>query len=164
MGKGLGVALGLVAAVFMVLGAGWLIAPAVVAPQLGMTLQEAVGLSTQIGDLGSFFLTVGVCTLIAQVIGKRLWFHPAIMLLGLAALGRVVAWLFHDAAREFRLAETGSTKSIVRKIVAAAEARKPGLRCVAPRHFALFVREMRILGARTMPPRKMLFIDGKGPS
>ena len=98
MGKGLGVALGLVAAVFMVLGAGWLIAPAVVAPRLGMTLQEAVGLSTQIGDLGSFFLTVGVCTLIAQVIGKRLWFHPAIMLLGLAALGRVVAWLFHDAA------------------------------------------------------------------
>ena len=98
MGKGLGVALGLVAAVFMVLGAGWLIAPAVVAPRLGMTLQEAVGLSTQIGDLGSFFLTVGVCTLIAQVTGKRLWFHPAIMLLGLAALGRVVAWLFHDAA------------------------------------------------------------------
>ena len=51
------------------------------------------------------------------------------------------------AARELRLAETGSTKSIVRKIVAAAEARKPRLRYVAPWHFALFVRVMRILGA-----------------
>jgi len=51
------------------------------------------------------------------------------------------------AARELRLAEAGSTNSIVRKIVTAAEARKPRLRYVAPWHFALFVRVMRILGA-----------------
>lgn len=48
--------------------------------------------------------------------------------------------------RELRLAELRSTESIVRKIVAAAEAKKPRLRYVAPLHFAILVRLMRIFG------------------
>jgi hypothetical protein len=36
--------------------------------------------------------------LIAQFSGSRFWFYPPIMLLGLAAFGRVIAWLFHGAA------------------------------------------------------------------
>lgn len=50
------------------------------------------------------------------------------------------------ATRELRWAETGSTKPVVRKIVAAAEASRPRLRYVAPWHAALLVRLMRIFG------------------
>lgn len=45
-----------------------------------------------------------------------------------------------------RWLEVGSTDTIVRKIVSAAEARKPRLRYVAPWTFALLVRVLRILG------------------
>jgi short-subunit dehydrogenase len=45
-----------------------------------------------------------------------------------------------------RWLEVGSTDTIVRKIVKAAEARKPKLRYVAPWTFALLVRVLRILG------------------
>ena len=36
--------------------------------------------------------------LIALITGKRTWYYPPIMLLGLTAIGRVLAWLMHDAA------------------------------------------------------------------
>jgi short-subunit dehydrogenase len=45
-----------------------------------------------------------------------------------------------------RFLEVGSTETIVRKIAAAAEAKKPRLRYVAPRTFALLVRLLRIFG------------------
>lgn len=51
-----------------------------------------------------------------------------------------------ESDRTLRWAEAKSTNSIVRKIVAAAEARKPRLRYVAPWMFAVLVRLMRILG------------------
>lgn len=47
---------------------------------------------------------------------------------------------------KLRWLEVGSTHSIVGKIVAAAEARKPRLRYVAPWTFALLVRILRIFG------------------
>jgi short-subunit dehydrogenase len=49
-------------------------------------------------------------------------------------------------ALQLKWAELSSTASIVRKIVRAAEARRPRLRYVAPWHFALLVRLMRIFG------------------
>lgn len=45
-----------------------------------------------------------------------------------------------------RWLEVGSTDSIVQKIVAAAEAKKPRLRYVAPWTFAVLVRLLRIVG------------------
>ena len=48
--------------------------------------------------------------------------------------------------KRLRLLEVGTTDSIVNKIVAAAEAKKPRLRYVAPWTFALLVRVLRILG------------------
>lgn len=50
------------------------------------------------------------------------------------------------ADARLRWLEVGSTDTIVRKIVVAAEARKPRLRYVAPWTFALLVRLLRILG------------------
>lgn len=86
------------AVIFFVVGTGMLLMPNFVSAQLGMTLLEGVGLSTQIGDLASFFLTLSSCILLAIALGKAFWLYPAIMLLGYAVLGRLVAWAFHGAA------------------------------------------------------------------
>ena len=51
-----------------------------------------------------------------------------------------------SADQRLRLLEVGSTETIVRKIVTAAEAREPKLRYVAPWTFAVLVRLMRIFG------------------
>lgn len=86
------------AVLFLVTGLRWLLAPAGVAPQFGLTLEEGVGLSSQVGDMSAFFLLLGVCMLTALVSGRRTWYYPPIILLSLTALARIVAWLFHDAA------------------------------------------------------------------
>lgn len=86
------------ALLFMTMGIRWFVAPAGVAEQLGLTLEYGVGLSCQVGDLGAFFLTLALCMLTALVTGRRIWYYPAIMLLSLAATGRILAWLLHDAA------------------------------------------------------------------
>lgn len=57
-----------------------------------------------------------------------------------------IAKMKNDSSRTLRWAEATSTASIARKIVTAAEARKPRLRYVAPWTFALLVRVMRIFG------------------
>ena len=85
------------AVLFLVTGLRWLVAPAGVAPSFGLTLEQGVGLSSQVGDLTGFFLTLGSCMLIALISARRIWYYPAIMLLSLTAVGRVIAWLVHDA-------------------------------------------------------------------
>ena len=83
---------------FLVTGVGWIIDPASAAARLGMPLLEGVGRSTQIGDLGAFFLTMGLLILVGVTTLKRVWFYPPMMLLSLAAALRIVAWLVHGAA------------------------------------------------------------------
>ena len=83
---------------FVVIGVGWIIDPASAAAGVGMPLLEGVGRSTQIGDLGSFFLAMGLLILVGVTTLERVWFYPPMMLLGLAAIFRVVAWLVHGAA------------------------------------------------------------------
>ncbi len=83
---------------FVVIGVGWIIDPASAAAGVGMPLLEGVGRSTQIGDLGAFFLTMGLLILVGVTTLKRVWFYPPMMLLGLAATFRIVAWLVHGAA------------------------------------------------------------------
>ena len=83
---------------FFTMGLIWWVAPAFVGGQLGMTLLDGLGRSTQIADFASFFLTMGACILIAVFTQLAVWLYPAIMLLGFAAFGRVLAWAVHDAA------------------------------------------------------------------
>jgi hypothetical protein len=64
----------------------------------GLTLAEGVGLSSQVGDMSAFFLTAGICMLVALVSGRRVWYYPPMIMLLLTALGRILAWLVHDAA------------------------------------------------------------------
>jgi hypothetical protein len=98
MNKVLKVLVLLPAILFMVTGIRWLVAPAEIAPNFGLALAEGIGLSTQVGDLTSFFLTLGSCMLIALITERRSWYYPPMMLLVIATLGRIVAWLVHDAA------------------------------------------------------------------
>ena len=97
MNKVLKILVLLPAILFLVTGLRWLVAPAGIAPMFGLTLDEGVGLSSQVGDMSAFFLTLASCMLIALISGRRSWYYPAIMLLSITALGRVLAWLVHDA-------------------------------------------------------------------
>ena len=98
MNKALKIIILLPAILFLVTGLRWFVDPGAAAAGLGMPLLEGAGLSTQVGDIGAFFLTLGLCLLLALVTGKRSWYYPPIMLLGLTAVGRILAWLLHDAA------------------------------------------------------------------
>jgi hypothetical protein len=98
MNKVLRVIVALPAILFIVTGLRWLVAPAPVAAEFGMPLLDGVGRSSQIGDLSAFFLTLGMLILIALITSKRSWYYPPIMLLVFTAIGRIVAWLIHDAA------------------------------------------------------------------
>jgi hypothetical protein len=86
------------AVLFVFTGLRWLVDPGGVAPGFGFTLETGLGLSSQVGDLSAFFLTLGGCMLIGLVSGRGTWYYPAMMLLGIAAIGRTLAWLIHDAA------------------------------------------------------------------
>ena len=83
---------------FIALGLRWLVDPAGVAPTLGLTLETGYGLSSQVADLSAFFLVTGLSILIAVVTSVRTWFYPPMLLLLIAAAGRLVAWLAHGAA------------------------------------------------------------------
>ena len=63
------------AILFVVMGLRWAVAPEGAAASLGMTLMTGVGLSSQIGDVGSFFLAMGIMMLIGLVTGRRSWFQ-----------------------------------------------------------------------------------------
>lgn len=98
MNKILSVLVLLPAVLFVVTGLRWLIDPAGIAPEFGLVLGEGLGLSSQVGDMSGFFLTLGICMLVALVSGRRTWYYPPALLLLLTAVGRVIAWLLHDAA------------------------------------------------------------------
>ena len=78
-------------------GLGWLLQPAQTAQSLGMPLLDGLGRSTQIGDFFSFFLVAALLGLYGA--GRR---HAgacfaAALLVGLAAVGRLLASGLHDA-------------------------------------------------------------------
>ena len=98
MNKALKVILVLAAILFIVNGVRWLVAPAGIAPMFGLDLATGIGLSSQVGDMSAFFLTLGACMLIAVISGRRSWYYPPMMLLGITAIGRILAWLVHGAA------------------------------------------------------------------
>lgn len=98
MNKILSIVVALTAVLFASIGLRWLVAPEGVAAEFGMTLMQGLGLSSQIGDLGAFFLSLSIFILLALTSGRRMWYYPAIILLGLTAIMRVMAWLFHGAS------------------------------------------------------------------
>jgi hypothetical protein len=83
---------------FVVTGLRFAVAPAGAAKGLAMPLLDGAARSSQIGDVGALFLGMGLMILAAVVTLKREWFIAPAILLGLVAILRVLAWLFHDAA------------------------------------------------------------------
>jgi len=83
---------------FVAMGLRWLVDPAGMAAQLGMPLLDGLGRSTQISDLGAFFLVIGAMMLLGIFSQRREWFLAPAMLLGCAAIFRLLSWLLHDAA------------------------------------------------------------------
>lgn len=82
---------------FALQGLRWIYDPGRAAASLGMPLLDGVARSTQIGDLATFFLTVGATTNLGAWPGRaRLLFLPAGML-GVTAVLRTVAWTLHGA-------------------------------------------------------------------
>lgn len=88
---------GIAGTLFFLNGLQWIINPASIANSLGMPLLEGVGLSTQIGDLGSFFITVGAMTLIGAITTTHHWFYAPSMLLLVAALYRTLSTILYGA-------------------------------------------------------------------
>ena len=83
---------------FTLTGVQWWVMPDAVAPQFGLTLDTGLGLSSQIGDMSAFFLLLGFCAFMALVTRRGIWYTPAIALLVLTAIGRIIAWVVHGAA------------------------------------------------------------------
>lgn len=83
---------------FLAMGIRWLIDPAAAAETLGMPLLDGVGRSSQVGDMASFFITLGSMILIGSATQKSPWLYGGAMLLGFAAISRTLAALMHDAA------------------------------------------------------------------
>ena len=86
------------AILFIMTGLHWAVEPDGAATQLGMTLLDGVGRSSQIGDVGAMFLSMGIMMLIALITAQRTWFYAPALLLALIAVYRLLAWLVHDAA------------------------------------------------------------------
>ena len=83
---------------FLLIGLRWLIEPAAVAPEFGFDLGQGLGRSTQVANIASFFLTGSMCGIAALISQNRTWLVPTMMLCLIAALGRTLAWLVHDAS------------------------------------------------------------------
>ena len=107
---------------FIVTGLRWLLAPAGMAPEFGLALSTGVGLSSQIGDMSAFFLTLGVCILMGLTTQRTIWYYSPIILLSLTAVGRILAWLLHDAALAMNLI---APEVIVALILLTASRRLP---------------------------------------
>ncbi len=88
----------IVASVFMLMGLRWWFDAAGSAAEFGMTLSTGVGLSTEIGDISSLFITGSLCMFLGLFKGDVRWFYAPTLLVVFAAIGRTVAWAFHDAS------------------------------------------------------------------
>jgi hypothetical protein len=86
------------AVLFVVIGLRWITDPTGAASALGMTLLDGVGRSSQIGDVGALFLSMGSMMLLALITARRSWFYAPALMLSLVAVLRILAWLVHGAA------------------------------------------------------------------
>ena len=64
---------------------------------LGMTLLEGVALSTQLGDMTSFFLCTSLMCFLGAWKENAQWLYGAAMLLLGVAIFRTLAWAIHGA-------------------------------------------------------------------
>lgn len=85
------------ALLMLVMGVNWIVDPASAAQGLGMEYLEGEGRSTQVGDMTSFFIGIGVMALLGLWKENRTWLYSASLLMGGAAVFRTLTWAIHDA-------------------------------------------------------------------
>jgi len=88
---------GLPGLLFCLIAFNWLFAPAEAAHTLDLPYLRGAARSTQIGDLGAFFLGIGASFLLGAIRLERTWFMAAGLLVGGAAFYRIAAFGLHDA-------------------------------------------------------------------
>jgi hypothetical protein len=82
---------------FLLTGLQWLFDPAAAAEALGLPLLDGLARSTEIGDLGAFFLACSGMILYGAATAKPHWLRAPAILVGSAAFVRTLAWLLHGA-------------------------------------------------------------------
>lgn len=88
----------LLALIFGAQGIMWLFNPALAVRFWGFALPEGgMGLSSMVGALAGWSLTIAICLLLALIRKERLWYYPPMMIFGSLAIGRVVASAAHGA-------------------------------------------------------------------
>ncbi|WP_416908065.1 MAG: hypothetical protein ACMVO5_00150 [Polymorphobacter sp.] len=88
----------LLALIFGLQGLMWLINPARAARFWGFAVPEpGFGLSSMIGALAGWSLTIAICLSLALIRQQRVWYYPPMMIFGVLALGRIVAGTVHGA-------------------------------------------------------------------
>ena len=82
--------------------------PSKVVADLGMPLLDGIGRSTQLADLGAFFVFSAALIIYGVIKSKSACLRAVALLLGLAAALRVLAWAAHgaDLATTLIVAET----------------------------------------------------------
>jgi hypothetical protein len=71
--------------------------PAAAAEALGLPLLDGLARSTEIGDLGAFFIACSGMILYGAATAKPHWLRAPAILVGSAAFVRTLAWILHGA-------------------------------------------------------------------
>jgi hypothetical protein len=85
------------AVVFLIIGVFWVLQPGIMAENFGMVLSSGLGLSSQIGDLGSYFVSSALMIFYGIYTNNTHWFYPPILIMLLTALFRTFSTYLHDA-------------------------------------------------------------------
>ena len=85
------------AVVFLIIGVFWVLQPGIMAENFGMVLSSGLGLSSQIGDLGSYFVSSALMIFYGIYTNNTHWFSPPILIMLLTALFRTLSTFLHDA-------------------------------------------------------------------
>ena len=97
----------------------WITNPSAASNGLGMEYLEGIGRSTQIGDFSAFFIGVSIFCLLGSIFKNISFLISAVIILGSAAIMRIVAWQIYDAdfATIFIIVEIITTIMILASIV-----------------------------------------------
>ena len=76
---------------------GLILQPEQAVANLSMPLLEGAALSTQLGDMTSFFLCTGIFIFMGAYLAAPRWLYAGAALLIVTAFARTLAWLVHGA-------------------------------------------------------------------
>lgn len=88
----------LLALIFGAQGIVWLVNPARAAGFGGFAVPDGgLGLSSMIGVMAGWSLTIAVFLLLGVIRRERLWYYPPMLIFGVLAFGRIMAAALHGA-------------------------------------------------------------------